>query len=85
MQKREKVEGRRIRLEDFVTQYFSSRQVVYDLKREFGDRIKVDLLIKDNDGATRSYHANTNSIDSYIREKYYESSLRDMLSAGVNP
>jgi len=84
VQKREKVEGRRILLKDFVTQYFSSRQVVYDLKREFGDRIKVDLLIKDNDGATRSYHANTNSIDSYIREKYNESSLRDMLSAGVN-
>ena len=41
VQKREKVEGRRIRLEDFVTQYFSSRQVVYDLKREFGDRIMV--------------------------------------------
>ena len=58
--------------------------MVYDLKREFSDRIKVDLLIKDNDGATRSYRANISTIDSFIGEKYYESSLRDMLSAGVN-
>ena len=57
-QAREKVEGRKVLPEKFVAQYFSSRETVNRLKIEFGDRITVDLLIKNLDGTPRQYHSN---------------------------
>ena len=54
---REKVEGRKILPEHFVEQFFGSQQVIEDLKVKFGKQINVDLLIKDNDSSTRTYHS----------------------------
>ncbi len=51
VQEREAIEGRRIRPETFIEQYFSAREVVNRLKGEFGSNIKVDLLMKNNDNS----------------------------------
>ncbi len=37
--------------EYFITQYFAARDSVNCLKKEFGDQIKVDLLVKNIDGS----------------------------------
>ncbi|ELP1875726.1 zeta toxin family protein [Vibrio vulnificus] len=70
VQAREKVEGRKILPEHFVAQFFGSQQVIEDLKEKFGKQIKVDLLMKDNDGSTRTYHSNVNSLKSYLKPDY---------------
>ncbi|KFX67427.1 Zeta toxin [Pseudomonas taeanensis MS-3] len=77
---REAAEGRRIRPEHFIQQYFAARDVVNRLKRQFGKAIRVDLLQKDNDGSHRSYHANIDQIDNYVAEKYDRASLERMLN-----
>ncbi|MDE1244257.1 zeta toxin family protein [Vibrio aestuarianus] len=67
---REKVEGRKILPEHFVEQFFGSQLVIELLKEKFGKKIQVDLLFKDNDGSTRTYHSNVSSLKPYLKPNY---------------
>ncbi|EKO3590900.1 zeta toxin family protein [Vibrio metschnikovii] len=67
---REKVEGRKILPEHFVEQFFGSQLVIELLKEKFGKKIQVDLLLKDNDGSTRTYHSNVSSLKPYLKPNY---------------
>lgn len=79
VQIREAAEGRRIRPEHFIDQYFAAREVVNRLKVEFGKQISVDLLLKNNDNTRRLYEANVEKIDPYIPEKYSRADIEKML------
>jgi predicted ABC-type ATPase len=79
VQKRELLEGRRIEKEHFITQYFAAREVVNLLKKEFGNQIKVDLLVKNIDGSDRYYKENIDIIDNYVEEGYTIETLQNML------
>jgi UDP-N-acetylglucosamine kinase len=70
VQARENLEGRRVPPEQFVDQYFGAREVVNRVKKEFGDRVRVDLLLKNIDNSSRIFQANVDQIDNYIPEKY---------------
>lgn len=76
---REAAEGRRIKPEDFVKQYFAAREVVNRLKREYGSAIAVDLLLKNNDNSNRMYKAGVDQIDHHIPEKYSRSDVERTL------
>ena len=78
---REAEEGRRIRMDTFVQQYFSARDVVNRIKRRFGKEVVVDLLLKNTDNSTRVFHANVDNVDSRIPEKYDPESLEQLLRA----
>lgn len=80
VKQREAAEGRRILLEDFINQYFAARKVVNRLKREFGKRISVDLLMKNNDNTSRWFKAGVDQIDSQIPEKFTRKSLEQLLN-----
>ncbi len=75
VQAREKVEGRRVFPEKFVDQYFLSRESANLLKRVFGDKIILDLLIKNIDGTNQKYHRNITQLDGYIKDKYSRGDL----------
>ena len=77
---REATEGRRIPAAQFIAQYFAARIVVNALKRRFGSEIRVDLLLKDNDGSHRLYKAGVDNIDNHIPEKYDQNDIERMLS-----
>lgn len=79
VQAREAAEGRRIRPEDFVNQYFAAREVVNRLKRELGKEISVDLLMKNNDNSSRFYRAGVEQIDSHIPELFTRSDIERYL------
>ncbi len=79
VQNREKIEGRKIRREDFITQYFAARENVKRLKEEFGSDLKIDLLMKDYDGSNRFYKINVDDINSHIPEKYTKTSLEEII------
>ena len=70
VQARESAEGRRIPAEKFVDQYFLARDAVNRIKRDFGKEVRVDLLLKNIDNSTRTYHAGVDQIDNYIPENY---------------
>ena len=78
---RETVEGRKIPRERFIEQYFAARDCVNALKRHFGNRIGVDLLLQDRDNQLSRYSANIDNIDSHVVEKYTTSSLEDRLTS----
>jgi hypothetical protein len=76
---REVVEGRKINPKDFITQYFSARDVVNRLKIEFGSKVRVDLLLKNTDDSHRLNKAGVDQIDNHIPEKYKPADLEKML------
>ncbi|MFI8645036.1 zeta toxin family protein [Pseudomonas iridis] len=72
---REQAEGRRIRPEHFVDQYFSARDVVNTLKLEFGGQVHVDLLLKHIDNSGRLYKAGIDKVDYHIPERHSRTDL----------
>lgn len=80
VQAREELEGRQIRPETFVEQYFEARRVVESLKAKFKQDIKIDLLLKNLDGSHRSYQANVDQIESYVPEKYSREDVQKLVS-----
>lgn len=79
VQQREVSEGRRIRPEHFVEQYFAARDVVNGLKAAFGKAIRVDLLMKNNDNSQRFYRAGVDRVDSHIPECITKAELESRL------
>jgi len=43
--------------------------VVKEIKKIYGKKVSVDLLIKNNDGSVEKYHDNVQSISHYLRVK----------------
>lgn len=80
VQARETLEGRRVPPKQFVEQYFSARDVVNLIKKEFGGRIRVDLLLKNIDNSPRTFEANVDQIDSYIPEIYSREDLERLIN-----
>tara|TARA_B100000809_G_C15034962_1_gene493417 strand:- start:229 stop:957 length:729 start_codon:yes stop_codon:yes gene_type:complete len=76
---REKVEGRRVPPEVFINQFLSSQTVANRLKEEFGNKITIELLIKNLDGSKEIFHSNVNSIDQYLVNKYNLASLEKIV------
>ena len=70
VQKREKVEGRRIRPQDFAEKFCASREVVNKMKAEFGNKIELSLIQKNIDGANKFFEKNIQRIDDHVPEKY---------------
>ena len=77
---RETVEGRNIRPENFIEQYFAARVVVNRLKINFGTDVKVDLLLKNTDNTHKLYKAGIDKIDNHIPEKYTPADLEKLIS-----
>ena len=77
--KREQVEGRKILKENFINQFFESRETVQKIKDKFGENIKVDVIIKDIDNSELEYIRNVSVISSHIKEKYSLQELQNIL------
>ncbi len=76
---REMVEGRGIKPEHFIQQYFAARNVVNQLKDKFGTEIKVDLLVKNTDNSHKLYKAGVDQIDNHVPENYTPADLEKLL------
>ena len=75
---REAEEGRRIAPDTFVEQYFAARCVVNQLKREFGQSISVDLILKNHDNSDKVYKDNIDKVDHHVPEKYTADEVRTL-------
>lgn len=82
VQAREATEGRRIRPEHFISQYFAARDVVNAVKLKFGKEVRVDLLLKNNDNSSRLYKAGVEKIDYHIPQRHTKAMLEELL--GIN-
>lgn len=80
VKKREEKEGRKIRKEDFISHFLNSRRVVNMIKKEFGDKVEVTLIIKDNDSVSQKTFQKVENIDNYIKDYYSFETLKNMLN-----
>lgn len=77
--KREQTEGRRILKEDFIHKFLKSRETVNHLKKTFGDKIILDLIIKDIDNTELKYEKNIQNVDDFIKNNPSLQDLRNQL------
>ncbi len=78
-QEREKVEGRNIKRESFISQYLNSRETVAIIKEEFGNLIEVDLIERDVIKNTNNILFNVDNVDRYLSKKYSKSDLESLI------
>ncbi len=80
VQARELLDGRRVPPAQFVEQYFKAREVVNQIKKEFGADVRVDLLLKNIDNSPRTFEANVDQIDYYIPELYDREGIERLIN-----
>lgn len=76
---RESMDGRVITIDVFVDRYFKSKETVRTIKKQFGQSIKIDLLLKDLTADDVSFKFNVDDIDNHIPEQYTPISLKNTL------
>tara|TARA_B100000700_G_scaffold183161_1_gene202046 strand:- start:265 stop:1002 length:738 start_codon:yes stop_codon:yes gene_type:complete len=77
---REEVEGRNIPLQSFISQFLDVRDVVTQLKEEFGDQLTVDVIIKNNDGSSEEWLSDVQSIEDCLPERYTREQLERLFA-----
>ncbi|CAH7134556.1 hypothetical protein VCHA38O209_100018 [Vibrio chagasii] len=53
-----------------LEQFSVSQAVIEALREKFGKTLQVDLLMRGNDGSTRTYHSNVSSLKPYLKPNY---------------
>lgn len=81
---REKVEGRRIAAEVFVGQFFETARVVNELKKKFGKKIRVDILIKNTDQSPKVEIPNVDRIADVLHDGYDREGLLKLIKPGAH-
>lgn len=77
--KREKLEGRYIPKEAFVEAFFQARENVQLIKQEFGEKIKLNLVVKNEKNNIEKIEFNITNIDNLIKTPHNKNSLNKML------
>jgi UDP-N-acetylglucosamine kinase len=79
VQAREAEEGRNILPDRFIDQYFAARDVVNALKKHFGPKIEVDLLLKPNDQTGKLVRIGIDTIDAHVPERFSRAELEKVI------
>ncbi len=78
--RREEIEGRKIREDDFIYHFFESKKSVDELKEYFGKEIQVDVVIKNFKQEIVDIKFDIkNKIDNYIELKYTKNTLKEKI------
>ena len=77
--KREEIEHRRVSKGIFIKSFFDAKENVNNVKRQFGEKVELNLIIQNLNTEVREFHLNINDIDQYLPTKYTENNLRDIL------
>lgn len=77
--KREKLEGRNIRKDDFIYAFFSAQENVNKAKEEFGKQITLNLIIKDIRNNIDKTKLNIDRVDHHLSTEYNKDILKDIL------
>lgn len=80
--RREKKEGRNIPKEAFIESFLKSQVVAETIKNEFGDSVKLNLVIRNLEKDTLTYHQNISSIRPYLGQSYTQEDLEVLLKEG---
>lgn len=73
---REFIEGRNIIKEKFIQQYFNAPLNVDRIKSEFGEKIKINIVLKDENNEVFDIRFNHPSIDLYIKTQHNKNIIK---------
>jgi UDP-N-acetylglucosamine kinase len=76
---REEKEGRRVSKEVFIYSFIRARENVSAAKEHFGDKVELNLIIKDFTKNIEQLFDNTDSIDKYLSKVYTKEELESIL------
>lgn len=78
-QDREQVDGRNIRRETFIDEFIAARDTVSSIKKEFGDRVRVDLIERNLQTKKYDISFNINNLDIYLPKKYSKEDIEKLI------
>lgn len=73
---REHVEGRNIIKEKFIEQYFNSKDNVIKIKQEFGSKVKIHCVLKNNQNKDEKIEFNVHDIDQFFVTQYNKGTIQ---------
>ena len=76
-QAREYIEGRNIQKENFIRQFFNSRENVARIKSEFGSNVRVNCVLKTEGNEYSDVRLNVPDIDNYLKAGYAKQLIKD--------
>ena len=76
---RQKAEGRGVPKAKFITKYIESRNVANALKKHFGGKIRLNLVIKDGKGNDKFRLPDIDSLDNHLEKAYNKDELKKIL------
>jgi predicted ABC-type ATPase len=76
---REETEGRRVSKEVFIHSFFRARENVNEAKAHFGEKIELNMIIKDFTNNFEKVYSNIGSIDKYLPKIYTIDELEEIL------
>ncbi len=74
---RERLEGRNILKERFIEQYFSSKINVDQIKKEFGDSVHINFVLKNEKNEVLRTDLNISGIDQALKTEYNRAVLKE--------
>ena len=77
---REKLEGRKILLKDFLWQYFQAKNVVNIINKYYANKVQITLLDNREFNYNVKFINSNDKIDNFITDKYTYSQLENILS-----
>lgn len=78
-QKREKIEHRNIPKESFVKEFIDSKENVNKIKKYFGDKIHLNLIVKNYKNNREQIESDIESVDHFIKKTYNEDEINNIL------
>lgn len=76
---REAKTGRHVPKKAFIEQVFATRECIREAKKEFGNQIKVTLIIKDAESKRHEVKSDVSNIDDHVQMPYTKDELEGML------
>ena len=73
---REYLEGRNIQKEKFIEQFFKSRENVDRIKKEFGDKVKIQCVLKNKNNEVEVIILDRPNIDQFLSILYAKGVIR---------
>lgn len=77
--KREAIERRNIPVEIFIDAFFNSRENANRVKERFGDKVKLNLVIKNFKNDDEKILLDIKNIDDFLDQEYNKNKLREVL------
>lgn len=77
--KRETIEGRPVPKETFINAFFTAKENVDKIKKEFSNQIQLDLVIRDANQKVKKTYFNIDQVANHLKIEYNSQTLEELL------